>query len=164
MKFIFAFIILANLAWSAERIVGNGNDYKFGKSPESSYRFELDFDRNGKPARSLAPESSIGAIQAIGEIKISFDDPEFNIWQTFPFYITQLGDNDQYSLIGFYIDHGYPNILQIDTWSKEREFTLFELFRSKEKVLNGTFCMQTRDVEPVAGGDAARCARVAPQL
>ena len=139
MKFILTYLILANVVWSAEIIVGNGSDYRFGELPETSYRFELTFERSGKPARLQVPESSIGAIQVIGKIKVSFDDPDFDLWHEFPFYITQLGDDEQHSLIGFYITHGYPNILQIDTWEKDKEFTLFELFRSKEKILKGTF-------------------------
>ena len=84
--------------------------------------------------REKIPESSIAAIRTIGTITINFGATE----QNFPFYLTQYPDYSDFSLIGFYIDGGYPHVLQFQQWSDGKEFILYESFRRAGETLRGT--------------------------
>lgn len=55
----------------------------------------------------------------------------------FPFYVTQFPSEEGFSLVGFYITNGYPNVLIIEVWSPEKKFFLFESFRSPGAALIG---------------------------
>jgi len=146
MKFVTIFLFFS-VYCSGEILKGIGEIQVLDLEP-SRFTFVLRFESGGQPPRNEIPSSDLSAVREIGEIEISFH-PSGMGKRICPFYITQYPDNEQFSLVGFYITDGYPHVLQIDTWDPKKKFSLFESFRSRRMVLTGALVQSDGNITKI---------------
>jgi len=112
------FLLLLTGVSAQTRLVGSGTTV----SNLGTLNFDIEIVFSPKPPG--AELASLG-VRRIGTIRM-WNGAKVTLTQTI--YITQPGDTSSYSLIGFYVDKGYPATLTIETWSETKPFIIRDTF------------------------------------
>jgi hypothetical protein len=118
LLFIVISICLAAESHAQSRLLGHGTQKT--SIGEQKFLIEIEFEDE-----IVKPDLAALGVQRVGTIKIRTDARGLVAQK---FYVTRKGDAREWSMLGFYVDKGYPATVRIDTWTEGKEFQIKDTF------------------------------------